>query len=184
MTRWEGSAAVIKFQAIADKVEAKFAELGPNSPKTLRALEAFARVLRTRIQMGFRMSRSPWGQTWAPLNENLTRRGQPLVNTRRLYGSVGVRRDGNGIRVGTNLRTPTGGHSLGAVHQFGATITPKAGKFLVWSPAGSKGLVFAEQVTIPARPFMPIRPNGQVDLPQDWARSALSAMARALELPA
>lgn len=184
MTRWEGSAAVIKFQVIADKVEAKFAELGPNSPKTLRALEAFARVLRTRIQLGFRMSKDPWGGSWKPLNPTLTRKGQPLVNTRKLYSSVGVRRDGNGIRVGTNLRTPTGGHSLGAVHQFGATIKPKAGKYLVWAPAGAKGLVFAEQVTIPARPFMPIRPNGQVDLPQAWAKSALSAMARALEVPA
>lgn len=172
---------MIKFRALAGQVEAKFQELGSNSPAVLRALDAFARVLRTRIQMGFRLSRDPWGGSWAPLNPNLTRRGQPLLNTRRLYGSVGVRREANGILVGTNLRTPGGGHSLGAVHQFGATITPKNGKFLRWSPAGAKGFVFAEQVTIPARPFMPIRPNGAVDLPPAWAKSAIQAMARALE---
>src|SRR5690606_3652990 len=177
-------AAVIKFQAIADKVEARFAQLGPNSPATLRALEAFARVLRTRIQVGFRMSRDPWGGAWAPLNPVLTRKGQPLLNTRRLYSSVQVKRDGQGIKVGTGLRVPSGDHNLGAVHQFGATITPKNGKFLRWAPAGAKGFVFAEEVTIPARPFMPIRPNGTVDLPQAWAKSALSAMARALEVPA
>lgn len=175
---------MIKFQAIADKVEATFTQLGTNSPKVLRALDAFARVLRTRIQMGFRMSRDPWGNSWAPLNPVLTRQGQPLLNTRRLYGSVGVKRDGNAIKVGTNLRTPGGDHNLGAVHQFGATIEPKKGKFLRWAPAGAKGFVFAQQVTIPARAFMPIRPNGQVDLPAPWAKSALSAMARALELPA
>ena len=57
---------MIKFRILADKVEAAFAELGPNSPKTLRALEAFARVLRTRIQLGFRMSKDPWGGAWKP----------------------------------------------------------------------------------------------------------------------
>lgn len=175
---------MIKFQAIADKIEARFRELGTTNPLTLRALDAFARVLRTRIQLGFRMSRTPWGQPWAPLNPNLTRRGQPLRNSGALYGSVGVRRTGDAIVVGTNRRTPQGDHNLGAIHQFGANIKPKNGKFLVWAVPGRKGLVFAEEVTIPARPFMPIRPSGQVDLPPDWARSALSAMARALELPA
>lgn len=173
---------MIKFQALAGKVQARFTELGTNSPQVLRALDAFARVLRTRIQLGFRMSRSPWGQPWAPLNPNLTRKGQPLLNTRRLYSSVGVRREADAVVVGTNLRTPGGDHSLGAVHNFGATIRPKKGKYLVWAPQGSKGLVFAEEVTIPARPFMPIRPNGTVDLPQPWAQSALQSMARALEL--
>lgn len=183
-TRWRGSAAVIKFLALADKVEARFAHFGPNTPQTLKALEAFARVLRTRIQLGFRMSRDPWGAPWAPLNPVLTRTGQPLLNTRRFYSSIQVRRTGNGITVGTNMRTPTGGHSLGAIHNFGATIEPKNGKFLAWSPAGAKGMVFAQSVTIPARPFMPIRPNGQVDLPESWAKSALQAMARAFEVPA
>ena len=174
---------MIKFQAIADKVEAKFRELGSTSPTTIRALEAFARVLRTRIQLGFRMARSPWGAPWRKLAPGVSRQGQPLRNTGRLYGSIGVRRTGNGITVGTNLQIPGRSTSLGAVHQFGMTIRPKNGKFLVWTPPGRKGLVFAEEVTIPARPFMPIRPSGQVDLPPDWARSALSAMARALEIP-
>lgn len=173
---------MIKWELLADQVEARFQALGTKSPEVLRSLEAYTRVLRTRIQLGFRMSKSPDGKPWKPLNPILTRVGQPLRNTGRLYGSVQVRRDGDGFVVGTNLRTPGGEYSLGAIHQYGAHIEPVRGRYLVWAPAGMKGLVFAQSVTIPARPFMPVNAAGQVDLPPAWAQSALSAMARALGL--
>lgn len=172
---------MIRWQLLADQVEARFRELGTHSPAVMRALDAYARVLRTRIQLCFRMSRSPTGQAWRPLNPRLTRTGQPLRNTGRLYGSIGARRAGNAILVGTNLTTPGGDHNLGAIHQFGAHIEPKAGDYLVWSPPGMKGLVFAKSVTIPARPFMPLDAAGRVALPQAWAQSALTAMSNALE---
>lgn len=169
---------------LTDKVQAKFKELGTQSPTVRRAIDAFARVLLNRIKMGFRTSRSPAGASWKPLNPKLTRTGQPLVDTGRLRNSVGSRRDGDAVVIGTNLRTPKGGYSLGAVHQFGAVIVPQKAKFLVWSPKGGKGLIFAKRVTIPARPFMPVTANGIVDLPPAWAQSALKAMAAALEVAA
>ena len=170
---------MIKFTPNTAKVDAKFDELTkPGSPSMLRALEAFARVLRTRIQLGFRQGKSPAGVPWKPLK---IRKGQPLRNTGRLYGSIQVRRDGNAIQVGTNLKLPNNGNSLGAVHQFGMTIKPKTKPFLVFPGAG-KGLIFARQVTIPARQFMPLDAAGAVALPPSWEKAALGAMAAALGL--
>jgi len=179
---------VIKFEAKTAAIEAKFAELGTNSPTVMRSLDAFARVLRTRIQLGFRNSTAPSGLAWKGLNP-FFRRGQPLMNTRRLYGSVQVRRDGDGVVVGTNLRTPGGEFSLGAIHQFGAIVKPKAGpgktfrgRLLGPIPTAGKGFVFLRQAVIPARPFMPMDSNGNVVLPAAWAKAALNSMGRALEL--
>ena len=177
---------MIKFQADLANVQAKFQELGTNSPAVLRAPDAFARVLRTRIQLGFRTSKSPTGQTWRKLNP-FFRSGQPLRNTGRLYGSITARRDGDGVVVGTNLRTPNGRHSLGAIHQFGAVVTPTAGpgatfrgRLLGPIATTGKGFVFLKRAEIPARPFMPMDQSGRAVLPPAWAKAAVDAMGRAL----
>lgn len=178
---------MIKFEAKTAAVDAKFKELGTASPTVMRALDAFARVLRTRIQLGFRNSTAPSGLAWKGLNP-FFRSGQPLRNTGRLYGSIQVRRDGDGVVVGTNLRTPGGDFSLGAIHQFGAIVRPKPGPGatfrgrLLGPIKAAKGFVFLRQAVIPARPFMPMDPNGNVVLPQAWAKAAINSMGRALEL--
>lgn len=161
------------------EVQAKFNELGHASPPVLKALDAFARVLRTRIQLAFRQAKAPSGAAWPALKLRL---GQPLRDTGRLYGSITTRREGDGVVVGTNLKIPGSPNSLGAVHQFGMTIKPKKGPFLVFARPGAKGLVFAKQVTIPARPFMPLDADGKVDLPPAWEKSALASMGAALGL--
>lgn len=170
---------MIKTTVDSSQVDAKFQELGSNSPQMLKALEAFARVLRTRIQLAFRSSRGPSGAAWPALK---FRQGQPLRDKGRLYGSIQARRDGDGVIVGTNLKIPNNGNSLGAVHQFGMTIKPKKAPFLVFAVPGRKGLVFAKQVTIPARPFMPLDAAGQVALPPAWEKAAIASMGRALGL--
>lgn len=179
---------MIRFQVMADQVEARFAELGTNSPQVMRAVDAFARVLRTRIQMGFRTARSPHGAPWRRLNP-FFRVGQPLRNTGRLYGSIQARRVGDAVVVGTNLRTPDGHHNLGAIHQFGAVVVPREGpgatyrgRLLGPIPTANRGFVFLKSAIIPARPFMPIDAGGRVNLPPAWATASLQAMARAMEL--
>lgn len=179
---------MIKFELLADKLEARFRELGTNSPTIQRAVDAFARVVRTRIQMAFRTARSPNGTAWRRLNP-LFRVGQPLRNTGRLYGSIQSRREGESVVIGTNLRTPDGRHNLGAIHQYGAVVTPTAGpgqtyrgRLLGPIPTANKGFVFLKRAVIPARPFMPLDPSGRVNLPPSWAQSALQAMARALDV--
>lgn len=171
---------MIKYTVDKSKVLARFNELGTQSPLVMKALEGFARVLRTRIQLGFRQSKTPEGGTWAPLK--IRKGGQPLRDTGRLYASIGVRRDGLGVVVGTNLKLPNNPNSLGAVHQFGMTIHPKTKPFLVFPGPGGKGFIFARKVTIPARRFMPLDSAGKVNLPPAWEKAALGSMARALGL--
>lgn len=134
-----------------------------------RALAALGRVLVNRIRLGFRSGTSPYGSRWAP---PLLRSGQPLIDTGRLRSSITSQVQGSEVVVGTNV-------AYAPVHQFGAAIVPRRARFLaVPTPTG---LVFLRQVTIPARPFMPIRQN-RVDLPGAWATSGLDAMAKALGL--
>lgn len=180
--------AVIKFELLADKVEARFRELGSDSPEMRRSVDAFARVVRTRIQLGFRMSKAPSGAAWKPLNA-FFRTGTPLRNTGRLYGSVKSVRVGEAVLIGTNLKTPDGQHNLGRIHQFGAVIEPREGpgqtyrgRLLGPIPTANKGFVFLKRAVIPARPFMPLNRAGAVQLPPAWAKASLQAMARALDL--
>ena len=120
-----------------------------------------------RIDETFKQSQTPWGAPWAPLKH---RDGYPLRDTGDLRNSITYRVIGkSGLEVGTNIRyAPT--------HQFGATIRPKKGKFLVFTPRGFAHPIFAKQVTIPARAFLPIR-NGRADLPADWTAEVLEALA-------
>lgn len=178
---------MVKTEILTAQLEARFRELGTNSPQVMRAVDAFARVLRTRIQMGFRTSKTPEGRPWQRLNPYF-RVGQPLRNTGRLYGSVQAQRRGDAVYVGTNLRTPDGRHSLGAIHQFGAVVTPKEGpgktyrgRLLGPIPTAGKGFVFLKHAVIPARRFMPVDTAGRVNLPPAWAKAAAQAMAKALE---
>lgn len=170
---------MINYKVDPTKVNAKFKELTSQSPQMGKALDAFANVLVNRIKLGFRGAKSPRGNAWKPLK---FRTGAPLRNTGNLLGSIVAKRDGDGVLVGTNLRLPNNGNSLGAVHQFGMTILPKKGKYLVFPGMNGKGLVFAKKVVIPARPFMPLDAAGAVALPPAWEKTALNRMSAALGL--
>jgi len=143
-----------------------------------KALGALGRVIKTRIQLGFKQGRSPYGVPWKPLK---LRRGQPLVDTGRLRSSITSKVIGREAIIGTNVQ-------YARTHQFGAVILPKSGKYLRVPFRGSAAgespasFLFLRKATVPARPFMPINPAGQVELPPAMAKSALEAMARALEL--
>lgn len=162
---------------------------------------AVGRAVLTRVQMSFRGAQSPWGEPWAPLRWRAPRTtnsgtglsrtgraqaranaagraGQPLRDTGRLLRSFTAAPDREGVTVGTNARTASG-VPYAAVHQFGATIVPRRGKFLVF-PGPDGGLVFAKRVTIPARPFLPQRtPGGPVILPPAWAAAVTGTLRRA-----
>jgi len=134
------------------------------------AVRAFGAAVLNRIRLGFRLGSSPWGAPWQALK---LREGQPLVNTGRLRSSITMQQTTDGVTIGTNLRQAR-------VQQFGATIKPKNAKWLRFP--GPNGFIFAKQVTIPARPFMPLTRGGDVALPAQWTASGLSAMKKALQL--
>ena len=115
------------------------------------------------VDLTFVESKDPWGRPWEPLK---FRDGQPLLDTgTHLASTVNHKVDGDdSVTVGVAA-------SFAATHQFGATIKPKSAKRLVFQPRGFPHPIFAKQVTIPARPFMPIREGGNTDLPGDWRDS-------------
>jgi len=165
----------IKIDVLTSEVTKKLSDLQKASGNVKPAMQVVGRKIKTKVQLGFRLSRDPWGSPWAPLNKNLTRSGSPLRNTGRLMGSMTYQVGGSGpqqhVDIGTNLQSK--GVLFPAVHQFGAVIKAKNGKYLRWM--GPKGLISAKQVTIPARPFLPLDATG-VDMPQTWSVDVLTAL--------
>lgn len=164
--------ADIKIDVLAGAVQARLNKLQASAADMRPAYSAIGKTLIDRIRLGFRGTRSPWGGQWAPLR---SRSGQALRNTGRMLRSIVDRVDGQGVTVGTNLRVPGGSASLPAVHQYGATIVPRTAQFLTFRINGR--FVAVKQVTIPARPFMPLRKGGQLDLPPAWAKGVLRNLA-------
>jgi len=61
--------------------------------------------------------------------------------------------DTRGVTIGSD-------RPYAAIHQLGGVIRPKKKKCLVFTIGGKT--IFARQVTIPARPFFPFTPDGQL----------------------
>lgn len=120
------------------------------------ALDAIGRVLKSNIQRCFLESRSPYGETWAPLK---ARKGKPLVNDGHLQNSIDYQVDSPSVVVGTNKVQAT-------IQNFGGVIAAKNSQALFFMVGDRK--VFVKSVTIPARQFMPT--DG---LPDDWRDDAV-----------
>lgn len=162
--------AGVKIEVLTAQVQQRLQQITDGGGSAKGALSAFGRVVLNRIRLGFRAGRSPYGQAWAPLK---LRAGQPLRDTGALQRSITMSATGNEVVIGTNR--------VGArVHQFGATIVPVRAKVLAFPGPG--GMIFAKRVVVPARPFMPINPAGDMALPPSWAEAGLKAMAKELGL--
>jgi phage gpG-like protein len=142
---------------------------------------------------------TPWGEAMKPLRykrKHATKFGEgiPLNDTRmHIYQRITYRADTTSLSVGM-LDSATA--KIGQVHQFGAVIdipehrrtinfkvNAKTGKsrFSKLKKANFQQDVTipAHSVTIPARPFMPIR-NEVADLPTDWMDQVLETMRKHL----
>lgn len=100
----------------------------------------------------FRTAEDPQGGAWAPLRPDYAaakKRGGGILRGAAMAGGLmgSITRDVQGyeLAVGT-------AKIYGAVHQFGAVIRPRSGGRLAFRIG--KRLVFARQVTIPARPYL------------------------------
>lgn len=138
-----------------------------NNPQVLPVI---GRKVTTLIQLGFRNSASPWGHPWQPLNGQTTRRGKPLQDSGRLRNSISWQVHGDTVAIGTNV-------DHARVHQFGAVIKPVTARMLRW--VGPRGPIYAKEVIIPARPFMPITDTG-VSLPPAWHAQIVEAIRQHL----
>lgn len=116
-------------------------------------MEKIGFALSQRAQLSFVDQHDPWGGAWAPLapatlakRRDEGRSGASILrDTSQLMQSLIHAPEGNGvdIRVGNTNRPAT-------IHQFGG----QAGR--------------GRKVTIPARPMLPIKAGGEVQLPPDW----------------
>jgi len=128
--------------------------------------DEIGQALAEEVRLGFNDASDPYGQAWA---HPVFRSGQPLRDTGRLMNSITHAADSTGIEVGTNV-------CYAATHQFGALISATPGQggenacgakkgapFLVFQ--GANGPIFAKQVNVPARPFLPTQEGG---MPAHW----------------
>jgi phage gpG-like protein len=150
------------------RLQAQLKEL-MTSDSRKRLSDVVGAAVVTRLQFGFRASESPYGAAWKPLQVRTG--GKPLLDTGRLRSSLSYQPTSSRFVVGTSF--------VGAaVHEFGATIVPRRGRFLRFrgrSPRRTRHAtdwIFARKVTIPARPFMP---NAAQGIPEAWLKEMNAA---------
>lgn len=150
-------------------------------------LKSSGTLLQTSVRGRFDSGRGPSGIPWPPVKrvakgaeKKLKKAGKairphkPLVDTGAMLGDLGQQIEGKTLLVGIQDLHRSSHYAY--VHQFGAVITPKKGRFLVFTGSDG-GLVFAEKVVIPARPFLGFDSQDMADLEDlwsDYARGLLS----------
>lgn len=150
--------ATIDVQVQDDALVAKLRALERKAGGMQPVYQTIGRVIVNRIRLGFKLGVSPFGRPWAPLK---IRRGQPLRDTGRLQRSIVANATGDGVVIGTNL-------VQAGVQQFGAIIRPRRAKRLVFPGPGGR-MIFAKQVTVPARPYLPLLSRNVAKLPPEWS---------------
>lgn len=147
-----------------DKLNKIIAACDNNKP----AMATIGRVLSTRIKNGFKIGKSPYGDTWKPLKY---RDGQPLRDKGLLQNSITYNAESDSVSIGTNA-------IQAKVQNFGAVITPRTAKTLRFF-IGNR-MIFSKKVVIPARPYLPIE-NNQVLLPTEWHNATVKALYNHIE---
>ena len=156
----------IKVKFNPSKAQKKIKELADGGGNMQPVYETIGRTIVNRIRLCFKLGVDPWSQPWMKLKY---RQGQPLRDSGRLQRSIVSQADATGVTIGTNI-------AYARVHQNGADIKAKNKPYLVFPGPGGK-LVFAKQVHVPARRFMPLRPGSTaVALPPAWSVAVVKAL--------
>jgi phage virion morphogenesis protein len=170
-------ATKVKVEVLADKLQARLTGLRSKISDMTPAYATIGRVLVNRIRFCFRNSTSPWGTPWAPLRY---RKGRPLIDTGRLRRSIVFKATKGAVEIGTNVK-------YARVHQFGAKLKSRD-QVLAFGPGGkfqsrkqSRKAFYVVNVAfarvgegyIPARPYMPVTPAGELNLPPAWGLGVL-----------
>lgn len=140
----------IQFEIRDSGVHQAFTRLLSAMGNTAPVMSVIATGLVASTHRRFVTQSSPDGAAWAglhPAYRPIKRNSRILTESGRLRGSINEASGNDWARVGTNL-------IYAGVHQFGATIRPKAASHLVFRLA--TGVVLAKSVTIPARPYLGI----------------------------
>jgi phage virion morphogenesis protein len=148
------------------------ARLGKSPEAPLKAI-GIKLVASTRNRMI--AEQTPDGMTWPRLNPLYAQgvRGGGILRRQGmrsgLMASLTSQAEGSTLRVGTNK-------PYSAVHQFGATITPKGDGPLSFTMGGRH--IFAKSVTIPARPYLGVSAEDRDMIAEIFADHAARATGR------
>lgn len=150
----------------------RLARLGRDPAPALKALGPLL-VASTRNRIV--AEKTPEGAAFEPLNlayASVEKRGPGILRERAmrggLFASLTSEQSGKQLRVGTNK-------VYAAVHQFGAEIRAKRAPKLAFRLGGK--LVFADQVEIPARPFLGISAEDREEIVELFETFAARAAA-------
>ncbi len=127
---------IISIEKLKGRLE-KLSKVLANKKPLLRRI---ANTLQNVTEESFDKQTSPFGRRWKPNSPKTLagkRGNKVLIKSGHLSQSFTQKITGNSVRVGTNK-------TYAAIHQFGG----KAGR--------------GKKVSIPARPFMPIKSNGEI----------------------
>lgn len=152
--RLELTGEIGRLEAALGRVRA----IGANPEPLLRQIGV---AMESSTRARFRVQAGPDGQAWRPLNPGYAaiKRGSAILQEHGmaggLMGSIHSVVEGGAVVWGTNK-------IYGRIHQFGGVIRPKTARRLRFMMAS--GPVFAQSVTIPARPFLGIDAEDRAEI--------------------
>ena len=126
-------------------------DLGDTSP----LMRDIAAAMDAWTLRNFETETAPDGTPWQPSIRALEEGGQTLTNRGLLRQSINHAHSSRSAEVGTNL-------IYAGVHQSGAAIRPVNASALIFQIGGRT--VAAQEVTIPARPFLGIGPEDEREI--------------------
>jgi phage gpG-like protein len=148
---------------------------------------AIGAIVVNQVRVRFGTGIDPTGKAWKPSgrvntanaviaagkakarNIGASLSGKTLIKSARLRGSITSLPTADDVRVGSNL-------IYARVHQDGAVIVPKAGKFLRFGGAGG-GFIFARRVDIPRRQYLGLSTDNVTQLEKLVLRRAENILA-------
>lgn len=150
-------------------VKAGLAQLAARGADLRPVLQAIGARLVANTLGRFEDGRDPAGVPWKRSARAKRQAGQTLIDSGRLRSSITFRLpSATSLEVGTNV-------VYAAVHQFGATIRPKAKKALRFNIPGV-GWRQAAEVKIPPRPFLGFSADDFDDVSDILARHLRAAL--------
>lgn len=146
-----------------DGVQGALREAEQRAGDLFPLMDAIAGVMERRAQASFEEQRAPDGTPWTPSGRARATGQLTLVLSGQLLRSITSGATADEAFAGSNL-------IYAGVHQSGAVIRAKGGGKLAFTAPDGR-LVFADQVTIPARPFLGLAEEDRatiIDLAADF----------------
>jgi len=149
-------------------IEQRMAQLIVRFEDLTPLTEAMGVYLESATIDRFDTETAPDGNRWEQSIRAREEGGKTLTDSAQLRSSITSEADASSTAVGTNK-------IYAGVHQDGATITAKSSPRLTFQLPGGLGFRSVESVEVPARPFLGLSRDDEIELhalAEDFARDA------------